>query len=417
MIECRRISTFSCSASSCALRSGRTLKPMMMAFDADASSTSLSVMAPTPECSTLMRTFSFESLASESASTSTEPCTSPLRMMLQFLHACGLDLLGQAFERDAWNSWPAALRAPSARGTRKCRALCRDRPPLRTGRRLAAGLPGRAFRPASMAELLPAAPPRSSNMARTLPKTLPTTKLSPVRSVPFCTSTVATGPRPRSSLASSTTPLPERSGLALSSCRSATRQIISISRFRLVLSLGRDIDEHRGAAPVFRHQAAIRELLLHAIGHGFRLVDLVDRHDDRNFGSLGVIDGFERLRHHAVIGGDHQHHDVGDLGAARTHAGKRFVTRRIEEHDLAPVGRRILPWRSRTLYAPMCCVIPPASPPATSVSRIASSSDGFAVIDVTHDGHHGRTRHSFDAAFFPVAAGIGDFLSRPALRS
>jgi hypothetical protein len=43
-----------------ALRSGRTLKPMMMAFDAVASSTSLSVMAPTPECSTLTRTFSVD---------------------------------------------------------------------------------------------------------------------------------------------------------------------------------------------------------------------------------------------------------------------------------------------------------------------------------------------------------------------
>ena len=76
--------------------------------------------------------------------------------------------------------------------------------------------------------------PRSSNMARTLPYTLPTTKLSPAFSVPFCTSTVATGPRPRSSFASSTTPVAARSGVAFNSPRSATRQIISISRFRLV---------------------------------------------------------------------------------------------------------------------------------------------------------------------------------------
>ena len=48
MIECKRMSTFSISASSCALRSGRTLKPMITAFDAEASSTSFSVMAPTP---------------------------------------------------------------------------------------------------------------------------------------------------------------------------------------------------------------------------------------------------------------------------------------------------------------------------------------------------------------------------------
>ena len=74
-------------------------------------------------------------------------------------------------------------------------------------------------------------------MARTLPKVLPTTKLSPVCSVPSATSTVATLPRPRSSLASSTVPEAVRSGFAFSSCRSATRQIISISRFRFCFCL------------------------------------------------------------------------------------------------------------------------------------------------------------------------------------
>ena len=42
------MSTFSRSATSAALRSGRTLKPMMIAFDAAPSSTSDSLMAPTP---------------------------------------------------------------------------------------------------------------------------------------------------------------------------------------------------------------------------------------------------------------------------------------------------------------------------------------------------------------------------------
>ena len=58
--------------------------------------------------------------------------------------------------------------------------------------------------------------------------------------------------------------------------------------------------------------------------------------------ALRVIDGFEGLRHDAVVGRNHQHHDVGHLGAAGAHAGKRFVARRIEEHDLAPIRRRIL---------------------------------------------------------------------------
>ena len=101
MIECRRISTPSCSASSAALRSGRTLKPMMMAFDAEASSTSLSVMAPTPEWMTLMRTFSVDIFCSESASTCDRTLHVALEDERQFLDAGLLDLLGQAFERDA----------------------------------------------------------------------------------------------------------------------------------------------------------------------------------------------------------------------------------------------------------------------------------------------------------------------------
>ena len=61
MMVCRRISTFSCSASAAALRSGRTLKPMMMALEAEASSTSVSLMAPTPERITWTVTLSVES--------------------------------------------------------------------------------------------------------------------------------------------------------------------------------------------------------------------------------------------------------------------------------------------------------------------------------------------------------------------
>ncbi len=78
---------------------------------------------------------------------------------------------------------------------------------------------------------------RSSNIARTFPYTFPTTKLSPAWSVPFCTRIVPTGPRPRSSFASSTKPLAARPGVAFNSCKSAVRQIISISRFRFVFCL------------------------------------------------------------------------------------------------------------------------------------------------------------------------------------
>ena len=45
-------------------------------------------------------------------------------------------------------------------------------------------------------------------------------------------------------------------------------------------------------------------------------------------------DRFERLRHDAVVGRDHEDRDVGDLGAAGAHRRERFVTRRVEEGDL-----------------------------------------------------------------------------------
>ncbi len=80
--------------------------------------------------------------------------------------------------------------------------------------------------------------------------------------------------------------------------------------------LRRNVDEDGFAAPVFGHQTAIGQLLLDAVGHGVGLIDLVDRDDDGNFGSVRVIDGFDRLRHDAVIGSDHEHDNVGCLGAA-----------------------------------------------------------------------------------------------------
>ena len=74
---------------------------MMMAFEAVASSTSLSVMEPTPEWMTLMRTFSVDMRTSESASTSTEPVTSPLMMSGRSLMPGLANLLGKAFKRNA----------------------------------------------------------------------------------------------------------------------------------------------------------------------------------------------------------------------------------------------------------------------------------------------------------------------------
>ena len=76
------MSTFSATASSRAFRSGRTLKPMIVAVDAAASWTSLSLMPPTPRCTNDSFTSSRSSFLSDSVSASSDPCTSALRMRL-----------------------------------------------------------------------------------------------------------------------------------------------------------------------------------------------------------------------------------------------------------------------------------------------------------------------------------------------
>ena len=64
------------------------------------------------------------------------------------------------------------------------------------------------------------------------------------------------------------------------------------------------------------HEPVLHQLLANAGGVGLRLVDLVDRDDDRHARRLRVVDRLDRLRHHPVVGRDHQDHDVGHLRAA-----------------------------------------------------------------------------------------------------
>ena len=79
-----RISTWARAALSRAAASGRTLKPTMMAFEVEASMTSLSLIAPTAPWMTRTRTSSLEIFSSEALTASTLPCTSALTMMFRF---------------------------------------------------------------------------------------------------------------------------------------------------------------------------------------------------------------------------------------------------------------------------------------------------------------------------------------------
>ncbi len=149
------------------------------------------------------------------------------------------------------------------------------------------------------------------------------------------------------------------------------------------LRLRGDRHHHHVAAPILGQQAAVRQLLLDPLGLGVGLVDLVNGDNDRHLGSPCMVDGFERLRHHTVVGRHHQHHNVRNFGAAGAHAGERFVTRRVDEYNLLAVllhvvGADVLGDASRLMIRHVGL--------ANGVQQ-----RGFAVVHMPHDRNHGRT--------------------------
>ena len=140
---------------------------------------------------------------------------------------------------------------------------------------------------------------------------------------------------------------------------------------------------HGFAAPIFRSQILVLQLLLDAVDIGARQVNLVDGHHDFHVRSgLGVIDGLDRLRHEPVVRGHDQDNNVRHRGSARAHGRKSGVARRIEESDglpfvFHPVGADVL------------------GNPAGFARRHPRLADRiherrFAVIDVSHKRNDGR---------------------------
>ncbi len=138
------------------------------------------------------------------------------------------------------------------------------------------------------------------------------------------------------------------------------------------------------AAPLRGQQTQFRKLALHALRLRFGLVDFVDGHDDRHIRCSGVVDGFFRLRHHAVIRRHHQHNDVGDLRSACTHPRKRLMARRVHENHRAVVYDHFV--RADMLRDAAGF----ARGDVSLANRVQQT--GFAVVNVTHYGHNRRPR-------------------------
>ena len=305
MTVCRRISIFSRSASTAALRSGRTLKPTMIALEAIANNTSDSEMAPTPERSNWTCTFSLRSLRRVSSSTSSDPCTSALSTIGSSLTSPRLRLSwncsSESRELLAICSW----RSFSSRNSTTLRALS-----------MSAGDDELVARLRRVLE-----PQHDDGRGRTgfgdlLPLVVEQRAHAPEHRadqevVADPQRAVLNDHRGHGSLTAielgfehGARGQPIRVGLELAQIRNEQHHLQKLID---VLALDRgDVDEDRVAAPLLRHQAAIGELLLDPVGLRIGLVNLVDGDDHRHLGRFGVVDRLERLRHHAVVGGDDQ---------------------------------------------------------------------------------------------------------------
>src|SRR6266480_921338 len=151
---------------------------------------------------------------------------------------------------------------------------------------------------------------------------------------------------------------------------------------------GRHVHEQRGAAELLGHQAVLGELGTDPGRVRPLLVDLVDRHDDRHPGRLGVVERLGGLRLDAVVRRHHQDHQVGGLGATGTHGGEGLMAGGVDEGDLAVrpvhlgrdlVGADVLGDAARL---PGHHVGVP-----DGVEQL-----GLAVVDMAHDRHHRRAR-------------------------
>ncbi len=146
----------------------------------------------------------------------------------------------------------------------------------------------------------------------------------------------------------------------------------------------RNLDEGDVAAPLLRHDLDLGELLLDPIGVRARQIDLVDGDDHRHVRRLDVRDRLAGGRHHAVVGGDDQHRDVGRLRPAGTHGGEGLVTRSIEEGDLAALGIDLV---GADVLGDAAGLALGHVGGADRVEQL-----GLAVVDVTHDGDDRRPR-------------------------
>ena len=103
-----------------------------------------------------------------------------------------------------------------------------------------------------------------------------------------------------------------------------------------------------------------------------------------------MLNGFFGLRLDAVVSRHHEHHNIGDLGAAGPHAGEGGVARRVEKTDHALFGFDMV-------GADVLGNAPRFARRHFGLANVVEQA-GLAVVHVAHDGHHRWARHALGVA-------------------
>ena len=129
------------------------------------------------------------------------------------------------------------------------------------------------------------------------------------------------------------------------------------------------------------------QLLADTLWVGGFFIDFVDGNHHRYARSFSVGNRFDGLWHHAVVGCNHKNHDIGCFRTARTHGGKRFVTRSIQEGNHAAWGFNVV---CADVLGNAACFALYHFGTADVVQQ-----GSFTMVNVTHYGNHRRTWQCF----------------------
>ena len=182
-----------------------------------------------------------------------------------------------------------------------------------------------------------------------------------------------------SRLASSTTPRARPSGLALQVLELGDDQQVVEELVDAHVLEGGDLAHDRVAAPGLGHEAVLGQLRgAPGCGSALSRSILLSATTIGTSAARAWLMASIGLGHDAVVGGDHEDHDVGGLGATGAHGGERLVARGVDEGDLPAVvldlvGADVLGDATRLAGHDV------GGPDA--VEEL-----GLAVVDVTHDG-------------------------------